>query len=305
MQGIVMNDAMRKKLEYALIFIAASFILFLLSCNTAYADTLEMKKDTVIFNNHSDFSCEVFTKPGSVPITGAKSTNKKVVEVRVHRWDKDKVELWPWRPGHATIVVQGKGGLYALIHVKVTRKFIKKQLRYCIKSSYFHYGDRKLHIYGYKGMRGSLKIKNDIYRFKARKYGFDSRVRLKKIYPLNTKVKVTLRFASVKVRRTLKCKSDTYLYSIYTHGKFAYLGISCLHKGDKVKFKYKGRTATRRIKKTNSQETIVTVKSKRRISKSARVLITVTNKYNQTLLRDAHKLKNGYYDEDEGDGMED
>ena len=121
-------------------------------------------------------------------------------------------------------------------------------------------------------------------------------VKLKKVYPLGTKISAKVSKGKYKsvVRREVFSDSEGDVVKV--KGKTVRLTCSCMHKGDVIKFTYKNKTYKLKIKKDHDGDgdyRWYTIRTDRKIPKNAYIKVRIENKYKEKLFEGKMKLKNG------------
>ena len=277
------------------VFLSLFPLLFLLIRTTpAYAEpALKLQRNSVTFRADSGDDEEIMIDENdSAEIASAKSENSKIAAAQA---STDTVTITPKHVGSTKITVTGKDGSTAVINVKITRAFFKSYLSRQTHLSNCWYGTGKLVITGDPGTTGTVRIGTDTYKYSTGSK-YRAVIKLKKVYKLNAKVRVTIKNHGCSYSFKTKLSSDTRFYDVRAKGKTIKVETFNVHKGDIVKVSYKGKTYSRKIRK-NKDGKLYTVRltAKKRVKKNASLTIQIINKKKKTLYQETIKLSKGRY----------
>lgn len=268
----------------------------------AYAAPIAFTQNSFTFVNGEDSGVSFFTTDDSVDIKSAVSSNEKVASVRVTNYGILVVD--PVGVGKAVITVTGEDSSTTKLDITVTDAYFINCLK--DKSSVWNcwYGSKKLEVNSQPGAKCTLKVGKEKHSFKIGNKGYVN-VKLKKLYKIGTKVTCTFKKGKYSFTSKDKISSVTWFESVNAKKKTVKVTCYTLTKGDVVKLKYKGKTYTKKIKKSKSYST-VKFKVKNKVKKNAKLKITIKNRYKQKLYSETVVLDNGFYaapdeSEDEGD----
>ena len=225
------------------------------------------------------------------------------------------ISITPKKAGTATVTVTGDDSSTATIKVTVTEKYMKGAISHFTSLYNNTYGAKRLYVWTDASATGTVKVKGKTYKIKTAKADDISNIVRRTIklksptkIKMGTKIYLKVKYNGVTYKKTYKFVSGTSFDNVKASGKKIKADFFNLHKGDKIKIKYKGKTYTKKIKKNYpNKNKAYTFKVKKKVSKSATLTITITNKYKQTLEKQKIKLVNGTFvwpDPDE-DGGED
>ena len=233
------------------------------------------------------------------------STDEKVAKADIQT---GSIDIKPVGVGECDVSAIDEDGNKTTIHVTVKKKYIVKKIGHLTNISNVWYGTKKLSIQSALGASGKVVIGKDTYKFKIPEkgeeeyYSFaDTTVKLKKVYKLNTKAKVTLTVKSNGVKctykETVKLASGTWVPKASGKKKKLTLTVSNPHKGDVVKVTYKGKTFSKKIKKDQDGKLYkVTFTLKKKLKKSSSFIVVILNKDKKVLENETLKLTNYKYE---------
>ena len=190
------------------------------------------------------------------------------------------------------------------IKVTVTESFMKERFKAENFIMNHSYGNKKLNVHGWPGVSYKFKIEGKTYKGTLDSSG-NATIKLKKIYKLNTKFSYTMKNDkySYKVKDKIGSVTWVKVTALEKNKKNLTIKVYDLHKGDTVKFKWKGKTYTKKVNKNYILKWgKVKFKLKSKMTKSGKLTVTVTNKDKKVLCKDKKKLTN--YDS-EGDYADD
>ena len=254
-------------------------------------------------------------------IVKAKSSNEKVATVG---FDSFAMTIHPKGVGKCDATATDENGNTATIHVTVAPSYMKDYLKHMTELENVWYGTKKIIVNSMLGATGKLKIGSKTYKFSLPKTGKETwstwsekKVKIDKVFKLNTKVKCTISYVSngTKVTTTLTDKLTAATSALEARGKKKSLTLKIfnLHKGDTVRVKYKGKTYTRKINKDkDGKYSNVKFTLKKKLTKNATFTYWVTNKDKKQLIKEKLTLTNWKYeyvdddiDDDYDDGYDD
>ena len=268
----------------------------------AYAAPIAFTQNSFTFVNAEDDGAWFFTTDDSVGIKSAVSSNEKVASVRTINYGILVID--PVGAGTAVITVTGEDSSTTKLDVTVTEAYFANSLKDSSSVWYCWYGNKKLEVSSQPGTKCTLKVGKEKHSFKIGSKGY-ANVKLKKLYKIGTKITCTFKKGKYSATFKDKISSVTWFESVSAKKKTVKVTCYTLTKGDVIKLKYKGKTYTKKIKKSKAYST-VKFKVKNKVKKNAKLKITIKNKYKQKLYSEAVVLDNGYYaapdeSEDEGD----
>ena len=223
------------------------------------------------------------------------STDKSVATCT---WEKWSLNVHPVGIGNCDVTATDVDGNKAVIHVKVKPQYFVSLLRRDTRIYHTWYGSKKLIITSTPGTNGKVKVGRDTYKFAIPKTSEgpieEYKIRLKKVYPLKTKIRITASNTSngqkYTMTRTEKIGALNYVVKAAATKKKLKLTVYNLHKGDIVQVIYKGKKYKKTIKKNrDSKNYSVTFKTKKKLTKRATFKVKILNKSKKTL--DSEKIK--------------
>ncbi len=208
-------------------------------------------------------------------------------------------------------------GNKATIHVTVKKGYIIDRLERNTTVDNAWYGTKKLVISSDLGTSGKVLIGKDKYKFSIKQSSEwpveTAKVKLKKVYKLNTKATVYVTKKSNGVsctyKKKIKLSSATWIPKASGKKKKLTLTINNAHKGDVVKVTYKGKTVKKKITKNrDGKDYKVVLTMKKTLKSDSSIKVVILNKDNKKLESVNIILRNGKYeyeDPDEYTGSED
>ena len=254
----------------------------LVTGSVAHAITMEESDVTI-----KDYGYSVDVKDGE--IEDAVSANEDIVEVSP---DSMSIFLSPMSAGTTNVTVYGDDGSTAVVRVTVDAGYMKERLKRGIEFSNDWYGSRKFIISAEPGASGKLVIGGDTYKYKVGDT-HSRTIKLKKVYPLNKAYKVVISNFGVTLTLKGKITSQTYIENAYITGKKLELNTWNVHKGDKVRVTFKGKTYTKKITRNKDEKGYtVNLKLKKKPKHNAKIKVVILNKSNKTLYKKTLRFSN-------------
>ena len=242
----------------------------------------------------------VWIKEGSEKISSVEGYDKSIIHVEKH---DDYLWITVYGDGTTTITVHGAEGGTADVKVIVEAGYMNHSIKEWMDLHENWYGTKRIEVYGRSATSGTLTVGKD--KYKVKKLGSDHKyfVKLKKRYKKGTKITLKLKYGKYSATRKFKIDSMTAFDEVRGSKKTIKVKIYNLHKGDIVKVSYKGKTYKKKIGKDyNEKYKNIKFKVKNKVKKTAKITITIKNKYKQVLDKNTVKLQNGFFeypDEDE------
>lgn len=278
-----------------LLVVVIVFAFMPLIAMPSYADDpFEMETDSVSFNSGTEDNSEwVFTTSGSANIKNAVSADANIATVE---FTTGWIKVYPVSPGETTITVTAVNDKTASVKVTVVEEYFVRQLKYRTYIENCWYGTKKLHIMTDAGATGSVKIDKNTYKFTADESG-DADIKLKKVYKLNTKIKITVTSGAYTASvNNYKFWAATTFDNVSASKHKVQMECFNLHKGDVVKVVYKGKTYKKKISKDYDNKTSkVTVKIGKTLKKNSTLKVSIVNKDKKTLTSTKFKLSDWKY----------
>ena len=298
------------KKQKSLILVLLFLFAILIPCRAVWAkNPVSLETDHVEYRYLNDEDDTWFwAADDSEDIVDAKSTNEKVATVGFKAYC---MTIHPQGVGKCDAIATDAKGKKAVIHVTVEKSFIAAKLKHYTKLNNTWYGTKGIKVESLLGATGKLKISGKTYKFTIPKKGNyitgEKRIKINKVFKLNTKVTCTVSVKSngTKVTATVKDKLSglTAIDTAVAKKKTLTLNIFNLHKGDTVKVRYKGRTYSKKIKKDKDNKySKVKFTLKKKPAKNASFTVTINNKDKKKLSKEKITLTNWkyeYVDEDE------
>lgn len=235
----------------------------------------------------------VYGKNGGANIVSAVPADPEILKAE---FEGEDLDLIPLKKGKTTVTVTDEDGLKGVLNVTVKAEFFTSQLEGSVYLDGCWYGRKKIVVSSVKGTKVTLKVGDDKYDTLTFTEDGDQEVKLKKVYPLNTKIRATVKKGKYKVVIKRAVFSDSEADVVKVKGKTVKLTCSCMHKGDVIKFTYKGKTWKLKMKKDydgDADYRWYTIKTNKKIPKNAKIKVKIVNKYNEKLFEGSMKLKNG------------
>ena len=245
-------------------------------------ETIAITKDSCSIKSLKNNDPDIFT---AVIKNGYYSTGKD-----------DYMYIWPLKEGTGTMTVTGVDGTDITVTIIVKAEALQSQVQDKTYIRHCWYGTKKLVVESINGASGTVKVGKDKYKFSVGSSG-KTTVKLKKVYPLNTKVKLTAKCGIFEKKVSEKLTSWTQINYVKASKKKLKLTLDNVHKGDVVKVTYKGKTYTKKIKKDKDNKTYkTTITVKNSLTKKAKLTLKIVNKDKKTLFSEKVKLKNWEFD---------
>ena len=206
------------------------------------------------------------------------------------------IYVYPKGVGKTTLTVTAVDGVSTLtVEITVDADFFQGILENNTYLNNCWYGTKKIYVVSEPGVEGTVKIEGKTYDFTVGSSG-KAKIKLKKIYPLNTKVSVKAKWHGFTYKFKAELKSETSVNYAKASKKKIVIDVDNAHKGDIVKFTYAGKTYTKKITKDKDNKiTKITFKTKKKIAKNGKVVFTILNKNKKTLCKIKTKLDQGIY----------
>ena len=220
-----------------------------------------------------------------------KSSDETVASVMHGSSWYTSINIMPQGEGQCIITVTGKDGGVLTIPVKVTSGYTKEHL-WENSDIDTYYGCKKLEMFSLEGAKVTVKVGKDKYGTYSIGSSTEKTIKLKRVYPLGTKITAAFKYKGVQATVTKKIGSRT-AFDIVKSGRTSpkKLKVHCtaLHKGDVVKVKYKGKVySSPKVRKNyNFQKWAwVTIKVKKKFTKSSKMTVWIVNKDKKQLYKD-------------------
>lgn len=289
-----------KKIMPVMFALAVAFAFMpLLPGHSAYA--IELGEYSITYNNFADDFEEGWidlvgdTVKINTDETKTYSENTAVAQVYAYA---THISIDARGKGETDIIVTGTDDSTCTVHVVVTDKYMQGWMKRDTSIDRCWYGTTKLVIYGMEGSYGTVKVGSKTYKVKKLGKSEKRTIKLKKPSKLKLNTKVTLKLTRKGTSVTIKdkLKSVTEFESVKGSKKKIKIKTLNVHKGDKIKIKYKGRTYTKKVTKNyDGKYKTFTLKTKKKVSKTASLTITIKNKNKKTLFHEKVKLSEGKY----------
>lgn len=229
--------SIRKLIQFSIIVITmvCLFIPFLASTSYA-AEEVKLEADSIQFDKNSkDYNEWIFSTDDSVAIKDAVSADEKVATVKYgHGW----IVVYPVNEGATTILVTGVNDTTATVQVTVDKSYFIQALKSRIHLENYWYGTKKISVGAPSGSKGNVKIGKTTYKFTVGKSGW-AKIKLKKVYKLNTKIKVTATHNGYTSTAYFRFFSGVSYDFVKASKHIVKMTTVNLHKGDTVKVIYK------------------------------------------------------------------
>ena len=205
----------------------------------------------------------------------------KIVSIKVDS-NGDYLRIRGLKAGTCKIKIRGiDGGPLDTINITVTDSYMSARLDAGSKLGHICYGLTKIKAKSWKKTAVTVKIGKDSYKATTNDAG-KATIALKKVYKMDTKVSVTFKKGDSKAKQTYLFENDTWMSK--ATAKKNTIKIKCynLHKGDKVKIKYKKKVYSKKITKNyNHKYKVVTFKVKKKVKPNNTFVAVIYNKYKQ------------------------
>lgn len=260
---------------------------------TVHADTLKMDKTSLIFDK--DDSQEIIPVDPEVSLYEDKcfTHNQNVASYSVssgYESYSDRVIIYPEGEGKTLVTITDVNGNQVDVPITVTKKCMDDKLLVASSLNY-SYGDNRFEISTWPKATGTVRIGNRTYSFTADKDGayVSKKLPVKRV---GTKVNCTVKSGKYTAKWTSKIEANTHMPGAKKAASYKIkLYIWNSHKGDIIKLNYKGRTYTKKVKKNapyRTKQYIFNVKKK--VSKHAKIKVTIRNKFKQIMDTGSYKL---------------
>lgn len=172
---------------------------------------------------------------------------------------------------------------------------LKNQLKDEVSLECNWYGSKKLEVYAEPETKGTITISGKTYKYDLQDKS-KATIKLKKVYPLRTSIKLKANNYGVTITKSYKFKNETWLSSAFITGKKVEADCFNLHKGDVVKLTFKGKTYTKKITKNfdNRKKTVV-FKLKKKPAFDAKMKVVIVNKSKKNLFKRSIRFSNFAY----------
>ena len=183
------------------------------------------------------------------------------------------------------------------INVTVTEAYMEDRFKAENSIEDYSYGNKKLKVYGWPGVSYKLKINDKTIKKGTLDSSGKATIKLDKVYKLGAKISYKMYNDKYSTKVKDKIYSATWVKAtaLEKNKKKLTLKIFDLHKGDTVKFKWKGKTYTKKIKKDTIRKWAkVKFTLKSVMTKSGKFTVYVTNKDKKQLCKE--KIKMTEYD---------
>ncbi len=287
------KDMFRRTINITAVASLLIMVICLFAAGSIYADTgLKLEEKRIDVDKLKDTrECAIYLDESSDEwIVDAIVSKKGVVEIS--EVEKKYLAVDVVGVGDVVIRVTGSDGSIAEVPVHVGEKGFKKHLKLETSVEGLYYGEREVEVYTVSGAKVSLKIGKDKYAAKNAGESAVAKFKLRKMYDVKTKVRVSITKGGVTYTGTEKVINRSGVLWINAKGKTFSVYACNVHKGDSVEIKYAGRTYKKKFKKTCASKTLK-IKAKAKIKKKAKVKVALKSKYNSTLMKYNLKLKKG------------
>lgn len=293
----IMSTAKRRLITVVLFAVFFCICMSAAAADAHAAGKLELESTKVEFTSGSCENEWIFSTNDSVDIVQAVSSDEKIATVTFH---PGYIVIYAEGEGQATITVTGENGETVDVAVTVTRAYFEKELKDKFWLENYWYGTKKLYVSCFPGAKGTIKISKNTYKFKTNKKG-ECTIKLKKVYKLGTKIKVTVTHNGYTAKRSFSFFKGTDFDDVKAKKHSVRMYCGNLHKGDVVKVIYKGKTYKKKIKKNyDGKNHKVTIKVKKTLKKNSKMTIKIVNKDKKSLVNQKIKLyKWRFYQPDE------
>lgn len=259
-----------------------------------------------------DFCCFINKGNGSEMIKSVISSDPSIASGSVS-YLGDGINITGYWKGSCTLTVTTKDNFKKAIKVIVPNSCCGDFLEYGTWLDGLCHGSRKLEIRTLPNTTGVMKIRKDTYSFSSNAYGKVNKIKLKRAYNYNEKVKITLKKDGVVYTKKVNVEPSTYSYEIEGAKKKIKVRVYNLHKGDIVKVKHRGKTYTKKIKKNYKHKyKWLTFKTKKKVkeygylnSTGDSIKVTIYNKKKVKLYSHHYTLHDGYSNNGEWDTSDD
>lgn len=238
----------------------------------------------------------------------ANSSNDSIATVAV---EGSRLDVFPKKTGTVYVTVTSKSHNTATVKVTITKNYFKGWLQDETEMSRCWYGTTKIKVFSLPGAYGKLKVGKKTYTVKKLGKTGSRVIKLKSPSKLKLLTPVVLTMKINGTSKTVKTKlySQTDFDEVTGAKKTIKVRTFNVHKGDLVKVKFKGKTYTKKLKKSfDDKSKTITFKVKKKVAKNASMTITILNKDKKKLRQRKIKLINGIYPEpyedDEGEDDE-
>ena len=273
---------------------------------------LKLDKTELTFTAASDEYEAIYCTADSCAIKSIKNNNPDIFTAVIKTGNltpgaDDYMYIWPLKAGTGTLVVTGMDDKTITVTITVKAEALQSQVQSKTYIRHCWYGTKKLIIESVEGASGTVKVGKDKYKFSVGSSG-KTKVKLDKVYPLNTTVKLKATCGEFEKKISEKLTSWTWIEYVKASKKKLALTLENVHKGDVVKVTYKGKTYTKKITKDkDDKEYKITINVKSKLTKKAKLTLKIVNKNKKTLFSEKAKLKNWefYYNEIEDDDYDD
>ena len=267
-------------------FFFAVCMLLITSFTVSAAEPMEFEYTEYTFDDGNEDGQEWFFANQTIKSVSVSSPS--LLKVRT---DGGHMIVEPLKTGTATVTAKGGDGSAASIKIKVDSSFFRRQLTDATSfygEGALSFGTRRVRIFSKPGAKGTLTVGKDRYKVTVNSNGRAS-LRVKGIYKLNKKIRLTLKWRGQTVTLKDKVFSKTSVNWIKASKRRFSFNCSFLHKGDVIRLVHRGRTYTKKIKKSTDHVTIK-MKTKKNVSKKAAYQVTILNRYKQVLYQEKGKL---------------
>ena len=273
------------------------FLFLMLPAVCVHASYMEVNisgTDSIVFNSRKDSeTCYVHKDGEWADFTSSVSSNEKVATTFVTA-EEDRVLIDAAGRGSCIVTITDKNNRKKDIKITVTDAYAISVIIDETRLDNCWYGTKKIIIDTVPKCSGTLKIRKDTYKFSVGSSGTKT-IKLKRVYKLNEKVKLTLKKDDLMCNMEDYFGSGTFSCSISGGKKKIKVEISNLHKGDIVYVKHRGKTYKQTIKKDYDGKTkYITFKTKKTVRKDGeKIVVTVKNKSKKLLDKTTFVLAGG------------
>lgn len=220
------------------------------------------------------------------------SSNEKVATAWIGVDDEVVVEAAGL--GTASITVKDENEKSKTIKVVVTKDYMAGKLKDETSIFYFHYGSKKIVVYGPSNAKGTLKVGKDTYKVSIGS-SETQKIRLKRRYKLGEKITLKLKWKDIPYSKKTRVDSATYTWSVRKSGKKLKVECHNVHKGDSIIVKHRGKTYTQKVPKDyDGKGRVFTFRPGKSIrANGEKIEVTIKNKDKKKLDRHKFTLHNG------------
>ena len=298
----------RKKQIITIVLSLALVLTFIPLMPGQQAHAMEMLHPEMTLNTYGLDDNSTYVVDNSEELAYANSSNESIATVGVEGY---RLDIFPKKPGTVNVTVTSVAHNTDTVKVTITRNYFKGWLDEETEMARTWYGTTRIKVFSLPGAYGKLKVGKKTYTVKKLGKTGSRIIKLKSPSKLKLLTPVVLTMKINGASKTVKTKlySETDFYEVTGAKKTIKVRTFNVHKGDLVKVKFKGKTYTKKIKKSfDDKSKTITFKVKKKVAKNASMTITILNKNKKKLRQRKIKLINGIYPEpyedDEGEDDE-